>query len=357
MSVFTLRMHGRFQTYNFDLGQYDNLFWNLLHGHPLRDVAAGARQELDGPAEPRRPVGLLLHPVLRAEAGRHDAARPAVVRAGPGRDPDLSLRGPAAAARLRGADRARLPDVPADARHAVLRLPHAADGGDVRLFVIDFVDDAALLAVRARLRDRDHLPRGHLGRAGDPGRVPDAVRLSLAARPDHRVVATIYFVAPALRDHAQLRRLGIPGHLQGAVPAGRAQLRRRHRHAGQQPAVHARLAADVGQAPLRAADPAAARLPAAPPQLPGRVAGRGIDLHAADHAVRARPSTSASSTRRTSSRTSSRRWRWPSPPIGPRAPAWPAAARRSARWSPARRWRASSGARSRRAPWSTAASR
>src|SRR4029453_1940401 len=36
MSVFTLRMHGRFQTYNFDLGQYDNLFWNLLHGHPLR---------------------------------------------------------------------------------------------------------------------------------------------------------------------------------------------------------------------------------------------------------------------------------------------------------------------------------
>jgi len=35
-SVFTLRMHGRFQTYNFDLGQYDNLFYNLLHGYPLR---------------------------------------------------------------------------------------------------------------------------------------------------------------------------------------------------------------------------------------------------------------------------------------------------------------------------------
>src|SRR5947207_2779784 len=35
-SVFTLRMHGRFQTYNFDLGQYDNLFWNLMHGYPLR---------------------------------------------------------------------------------------------------------------------------------------------------------------------------------------------------------------------------------------------------------------------------------------------------------------------------------
>jgi uncharacterized membrane protein len=36
MSVFTLRMHGRFQTYGFDLGQYDNVFWNTMHGHPLR---------------------------------------------------------------------------------------------------------------------------------------------------------------------------------------------------------------------------------------------------------------------------------------------------------------------------------
>ncbi len=41
MSVFTLRMHGRFQTYNFDLGQYDNIFWNTLHGHPLRDTPLG----------------------------------------------------------------------------------------------------------------------------------------------------------------------------------------------------------------------------------------------------------------------------------------------------------------------------
>jgi len=36
MSVFALFMHGRFQTYNFDLGQFDNLFYNALHGHPLR---------------------------------------------------------------------------------------------------------------------------------------------------------------------------------------------------------------------------------------------------------------------------------------------------------------------------------
>ena len=44
-SVFTLRMHGRFQTYNFDLGQYDNLFWNLLHGHPLRMTPLGLEQD------------------------------------------------------------------------------------------------------------------------------------------------------------------------------------------------------------------------------------------------------------------------------------------------------------------------
>jgi uncharacterized membrane protein len=41
MSVFTLFMHGRFQTYNFDLGQYDNVFWSTLHGHPLRDTPLG----------------------------------------------------------------------------------------------------------------------------------------------------------------------------------------------------------------------------------------------------------------------------------------------------------------------------
>jgi len=40
-SVFTLRMHGRFQTYNFDLGQYDNIFWTTMHGYPLRDTPLG----------------------------------------------------------------------------------------------------------------------------------------------------------------------------------------------------------------------------------------------------------------------------------------------------------------------------
>ena len=40
-SIFTLRMHGRFQTYNFDLGQYDNIFWSTLHGYPMRDWPLG----------------------------------------------------------------------------------------------------------------------------------------------------------------------------------------------------------------------------------------------------------------------------------------------------------------------------
>src|SRR4029453_3620867 len=40
-SIFTLRIHGRFQTYNFDLGQYDNIFWSTLHGYPMRDAPLG----------------------------------------------------------------------------------------------------------------------------------------------------------------------------------------------------------------------------------------------------------------------------------------------------------------------------
>jgi uncharacterized membrane protein len=41
MSVFTLRLHGRFGTYGYDLGQQDNLFFNTLHGRPMRDVPLG----------------------------------------------------------------------------------------------------------------------------------------------------------------------------------------------------------------------------------------------------------------------------------------------------------------------------
>jgi uncharacterized membrane protein len=36
MSFFTLRNHAKFQTFNWDLGQLDNQFWNALHGHPFR---------------------------------------------------------------------------------------------------------------------------------------------------------------------------------------------------------------------------------------------------------------------------------------------------------------------------------
>jgi uncharacterized membrane protein len=38
MSVYTLRMHDRFGTWGYDLGQYDNVFWSTLHGHPMRDA-------------------------------------------------------------------------------------------------------------------------------------------------------------------------------------------------------------------------------------------------------------------------------------------------------------------------------
>jgi uncharacterized membrane protein len=41
MSVHTLWMHQRFQTYGYDLGQYDNVFWSTLHGYPLRDAPLG----------------------------------------------------------------------------------------------------------------------------------------------------------------------------------------------------------------------------------------------------------------------------------------------------------------------------
>jgi uncharacterized membrane protein len=41
MCVYTLWMHYRFQTYGYDLGQLDNVFWSTLHGHPLRDAPLG----------------------------------------------------------------------------------------------------------------------------------------------------------------------------------------------------------------------------------------------------------------------------------------------------------------------------
>src|SRR5439155_6913230 len=36
MSEYTVYSHRRFGTYGYDLGQYDNVFWSTLHGHPLR---------------------------------------------------------------------------------------------------------------------------------------------------------------------------------------------------------------------------------------------------------------------------------------------------------------------------------
>jgi uncharacterized membrane protein len=36
VAFFTVRSHQHFNTYNYDLGQLDNQFYNLLHGHPFR---------------------------------------------------------------------------------------------------------------------------------------------------------------------------------------------------------------------------------------------------------------------------------------------------------------------------------
>ena len=41
MSRYTLFMHGRFQTYGYDLGQYDNIFFSALNGRPLRCAPLG----------------------------------------------------------------------------------------------------------------------------------------------------------------------------------------------------------------------------------------------------------------------------------------------------------------------------
>lgn len=45
MSVFTLRLHGRFGTFGYDLGQVDNVFWSTLHGHPMRDAPLELRDD------------------------------------------------------------------------------------------------------------------------------------------------------------------------------------------------------------------------------------------------------------------------------------------------------------------------
>ena len=41
MIFFTLRQHARFNTYNWDLGQLDNEFYNALHGRPFRCTPLG----------------------------------------------------------------------------------------------------------------------------------------------------------------------------------------------------------------------------------------------------------------------------------------------------------------------------
>jgi uncharacterized membrane protein len=54
MAFFTLRNHAKFQTFNWDLGQLDNQFFNALHGHPFRCtplIREGSWSELRNHAE------------------------------------------------------------------------------------------------------------------------------------------------------------------------------------------------------------------------------------------------------------------------------------------------------------------
>ena len=63
IAFFALRSHLRFGTYTWDLGQIDNLFYNLLHGHPFRStplIRAGNWSELRNHAEL---VSLFLLPI------------------------------------------------------------------------------------------------------------------------------------------------------------------------------------------------------------------------------------------------------------------------------------------------------
>ncbi len=68
MIFFTLRQHARFNTYNWDLGQLDNEFYNALHGRPFRCTPLVPRTQQLGwsSATTRRSAIYALLPLLRA---------------------------------------------------------------------------------------------------------------------------------------------------------------------------------------------------------------------------------------------------------------------------------------------------
>ena len=290
-------MHGRFQTYGFDLGQYDNIFWTTLHGQPLRDTPLGLDKNWARAAQPRGAGGVLLPAVLRDPAGRLDPAGHAVVRDRAGRDSAVPLRVPPAAARVRGrSSRSRTSSIRPCTGCSSTTSTSSRSRSLFVLLVIDFVDDRRYCAVRDRVRRSRSACREDIS-------VGLAILGAFLALSGHRVRAgwssrcwRPSTSCHALHHHAQLRGWGFQDIYKELFPTGRPQLRRRHRNADQQPDLHVRVAADRREAALHAADPAAAGVPARAPQLPGRVDRAGVDLHAADHRSTRRRSTSASST-------------------------------------------------------------
>ena len=191
--------------------------------HPLRDYrrSASTRTGRSFATTPTLSVFFFL-PVLRDQAGRTDAARHAVVRAGRwARSRSTGSRRGGCRAGTRSLIAFAYLLYPPMHGHAVLRLPLAADRRRRSCCSsIDFVDERRYWLCALAFIIAARLPRGHLRRAGDPGHVPGAVRPSPEGRPGHGGRASGLLRRDPLHHHAQLRRLGLPGHLQGSVAAG-----------------------------------------------------------------------------------------------------------------------------------------
>ena len=171
MSLFTTFMHGRFQTYNFDLGQYDNVFWNLLHGHPLRCRRSGWITT----GQMRSHADLAIFVFLPIYALKPGGATLLVIQS--------CVIALGAIPLYRFAAR-RLPrSYAAVLAFAYLLYPptHGFQFYDIHfqpvsmlfvLLVIDFVDERRYVLCGFAFVDRAALPRGHFGGAGHLWHVP-----------------------------------------------------------------------------------------------------------------------------------------------------------------------------------------
>ena len=116
MSIFTIWSHRRFGTYNYDLGQYDNIFWSTLHGKPLRCSPLNLNANWGELRNHAELSVLLLVPFYAIRPGAETSAHHPGDDPRPGRDSDLSVRGPAPAPIVRPVLGACVPPVPTAAR-------------------------------------------------------------------------------------------------------------------------------------------------------------------------------------------------------------------------------------------------